>query len=201
MFENGSEEGTDASAILSAVKAEVLAGIYQQDQKKPALRAQKVGKGWWQLFDAQSSDRLVFCWKEPASAPPMLVMRKGVKSSKESLDPALREAWKECGLPSEPSKPYEVTLPSKAGGEPTGGGPADRPACDEDVLTANLAECKKHFLDCDKNAEDWRATKELRCKDEHCLSDATWGHKKLEQRCFEMWNRCQKGALLAAKTC
>jgi hypothetical protein len=121
MFQSGGEEAADASAILSAVKSELLAGIYQQDQQKPALRAQKLGKGWWQLFNGQSPDRLAFCWKEPAASPPMIVMRKGVKSTREGLDPALRAAWQECGIPNATPKPYDPTLPPQKP-QPSGGG-------------------------------------------------------------------------------
>jgi hypothetical protein len=111
MLKTGDEDAADASAMVSAVKAQLLAGIYQQDQQKPALRAQKVGKGWWQLFDGQPDERLAFCWKEPAESAPMIVMRKGVKSSPGGLDPALRQAWKECGLPIAPSVTADPTLP------------------------------------------------------------------------------------------
>jgi hypothetical protein len=88
----------DASAMLDAVKGGRLAGIYREDQQQPAIRAQKTGKGWWQLFAGQPPDRLAFCWKEPPGQPPMIVMRRAVKST-PSLDAALRAAWMECGIP------------------------------------------------------------------------------------------------------
>lgn len=120
MFESGADAAVTASVILSAVKAGHLAGIYQQDQRAPALRAQKVGKGWWQLFDGTPSGRLAICWKEPPGSAPMMVLRRGVKSGRDTLDPALRDAWEQCGLPTAAPRPYVRTLPPRPGpaGEP-----------------------------------------------------------------------------------
>ena len=121
MFESGGDDAVDASAILSAIKSEILAGTYQQNQKKPALRAQKLGIGWWELFKGQPTERLAFCWKEPVESPPMIVMRKDVKSTREGLDPALRDAWRECGLPSSPPRPYDRTRPPHSTRPPSQG--------------------------------------------------------------------------------
>ncbi len=111
MFEGDGDQAATASAILSAVKAGELAGIYQQDQRAPALRAQGMGKGWWQLFDGVPPERPALCWKEPASAPPMIVLRRGMKFGVQVLDASLREAWEQCGLRAAAPRPHSDPPP------------------------------------------------------------------------------------------
>ena len=89
----------DASAMLGAVKAGALAGIYKEDQQVPALRARRVGTSWW-LVIPKGEDAAVL--REPGAAP-LIVFRDGVRSDAARLDPALRRAWASVRpLPREP---------------------------------------------------------------------------------------------------
>jgi hypothetical protein len=96
----------DASAILSAVKNEQLAGVYQADRGVPAKRAQAAGIGWWQIVP-RGFDAVCYTGK---SGLPMIVYRPGVGPIRERLDPALRGAWTSCGLAAAPPRAYRVTL-------------------------------------------------------------------------------------------
>src|SRR4030095_11778189 len=48
-----------ASEMISTVKAGGLAGIYKEDERVPATRAQRMGLGWWQLIPAGEDAALV----------------------------------------------------------------------------------------------------------------------------------------------
>lgn len=82
--------------MLAAVKAGMLGGIYQADQRVPAQRAQRIGLGWWQLIP---SGQLAVCITEPSSEPPIIAFKKSISSDRLRLGQALRGAWSQCGLP------------------------------------------------------------------------------------------------------
>jgi len=97
----------DASAMLGAVKAGTLAGIYKEDEQVPALRARRVGTSWW-LVIPKGEDAAVL--REPAQ-PPLIVFRDSVRSDAARLDPALRKAWASL----RPAEPRCGTLPPGGG--------------------------------------------------------------------------------------
>jgi hypothetical protein len=107
MFGNDLYSAADASAMLSAVKAGELEGIYQVERRAPAMRAQSIGKGWWEIlpmgFDAM-------CWTEPSSRKPMIIYRKGIGPVSSRIDPALRNAWASCGITPVIPRPYIPTI-------------------------------------------------------------------------------------------
>lgn len=80
----------DAFEVLEFVKTGRLGGIFKEDQRVPALRAQKAGIGWWQLFDGfgNATWRLL-CEHGKPQAPPIFVFRR--KLNRQSLILALRE--------------------------------------------------------------------------------------------------------------
>jgi len=86
----------DGLAMFAAVKRQRLAGLYQEDQKVPALRAQKLGKGWWQMIPP--SARAV-CVTQPAGELPLIAFKKALASNIPALADTLRAAWDRCGLP------------------------------------------------------------------------------------------------------
>jgi hypothetical protein len=107
MFDGEFQELWDASAMLSAIKSEQLAGIYQVNRKVPALRADAIGTGYWTIipegFDA-------VCWREPEDKLPMIVYREAIGPYRDQLALALRSAWFGCGIPPAFPKPYMVTI-------------------------------------------------------------------------------------------
>jgi peptidoglycan hydrolase-like protein with peptidoglycan-binding domain len=84
----GGHDRADAVAMLSAVKAEAIQGVFEVDQQKPALMAQRHGTVWWELIPA-GQDALVF----EDESPPMMVFRPGVASDRQALATALATAW------------------------------------------------------------------------------------------------------------
>src|SRR6266536_5308943 len=83
----------DAQEMLCAIKTGRLAGIYKEDEQVPALRAQKMGMGWWEVIP-NGEDAVLFV--ERPSAPtsrPIIVFQDSIRSTSERLDPALRRAW------------------------------------------------------------------------------------------------------------
>jgi hypothetical protein len=86
----------DGLAMFAAIKAGRLAGIYQEDQKVPALRAQKLGKGWWQLIPQGAR---AICVTQPGTQPPLIAFKKVLAADIPGLVQVLRTAWSQCGLP------------------------------------------------------------------------------------------------------
>jgi len=109
------EERIVGSNILSAVKLGSLAGIYQEDQQVPALRAQASGYGWWQILPKSATGSKVdsTCMTDPANKAPIIVMRKKAETNPVAYDKAMQDAWYDCGLPPAPVRPYAKTLPNK----------------------------------------------------------------------------------------
>jgi hypothetical protein len=93
-----------AAQMLAAVRNGVLGGIYQEDQKVPALRARGLGRGWWELVAAyrKPSAPGTACVNEPAGTPPLLVFRKSLASDHARLATELRTAFAGC-VPRQPS--------------------------------------------------------------------------------------------------
>jgi len=110
MFTQDPVSAAAASAMLSAVKDGTLAGIYQPDQKVPALRAQSLGSAWWLLLPKGA---VAICVVEPADKAPLIVFSKEAKGLSYQLDPALQSVWAECGIDWAAPRPYLATLPPK----------------------------------------------------------------------------------------
>jgi hypothetical protein len=115
MFKGEAGERVVASDILGAVKSGALGGIYQEDQKVPALRAQAAGSGWWKILPKETAKPRIdgVCMTVPAGKPPILVMRRKAERNPAAYDLALTGAWAMCGLPSQPTRPYATTIPGK----------------------------------------------------------------------------------------
>lgn len=111
MLRSDSASRRTALDILAAVKAGILSGVYKQDQRAPALRAQKLGRGWWQLVP-RGADAV--CLTEPPFEAPMIVLARSLGSDQSRIARALRIAWPACGLGSLPPPPPR-------------GGPCSRP--------------------------------------------------------------------------
>jgi hypothetical protein len=116
MFRGGdSLEAVIASHVLSAVKDGSLGGIHQEDQQAPALRAQSMGYGWWQILppstEVPRTDGL--CMVEPAHEAPIIVMRRNAQKDPAAYDAALVDAWLACDLPSTTARAYVTTLLDK----------------------------------------------------------------------------------------
>jgi hypothetical protein len=122
MFKGDPTERVDASNILSAVKSGALGGIYQEDQRVPALRAQSLGTWWGTILPKPAGGISVdgVCMLEPREKPPILVMRRKAEKNPAAYDRSLQAAWAMCGLPPSPVRPYQTTPgaaapPGKAG--------------------------------------------------------------------------------------
>lgn len=98
----------DAREMVSAVKEQRLAGIYKEDQRVPALRAQRMGTWWGTLIPTGSDATSV---SNPANLPPelpIIVFRDQVRSTASRLDPALVEVWRELKLQADLARAGQV---------------------------------------------------------------------------------------------
>ena len=84
----------DAAQMLAAVKTGQLAGIYIVNQGVPAMRAQKMKLGWWQVIPKGEDAILLLDPANMMAGPPLIAFRDSVKSDPSRLDPALRKAWR-----------------------------------------------------------------------------------------------------------
>jgi len=82
----------DAAGMADEVRSERLWGIFKEDEREPALRAQVQGKGWWEILPAGENAVLFLDPAQPETRP-MIVFRDSVRSLPARLDPALRKAW------------------------------------------------------------------------------------------------------------
>lgn len=80
----------DAFDVLDLVKTGRLGGIYKENQRVPALLAQKRGTGWWQLLPRpQFGDWRFLCDPGKPDAPPIVVFRRNL--DRQRLIRVLRE--------------------------------------------------------------------------------------------------------------
>lgn len=96
-----------ARQMIYAVKTGRLAGIYKEDERAPAMRAQALGMGWWQLISRLAPGKDAACVTQPAGSLPMIVFRDKARSIPDRLDPALLDAWAQCGIGDIVRPPYE----------------------------------------------------------------------------------------------
>jgi len=91
--------------MLAAVRNGVLGGIFQEDQKVPALRARALNLGWWQLVETfrTSPARAAVCVTRPAGQLPLLAFRKSLAKDRARLATELQAAFAVCGLPAQPA--------------------------------------------------------------------------------------------------
>ena len=186
--------------MIYAVKLKYVGGIYKEDQRAPALRAQRMGKGWWQLIP-KGEDAI--CLKGPAGLKPMIVFRDKIRSIPSRLDPALRKAWMACGiadLSPPPYKPkafpqYPAPKPSPLPDYPP---PPDRSPCDDTELQRRFEKCDKVFNDCRKIASDWYFKERLECgSDRECRNRADRSAKDRQALCISELRVCQEQARYA----
>jgi len=117
LLKGGPVQRIEASSILSAIKADALKGIYQEDQQVPAMRATELGKWWGQILP-KGVDGV--CMTQPAGKPPIIAMRRGTPPDKAAYDATLIAAWQQCGIvPVWPVRTYD---PSASAGDPPGMG-------------------------------------------------------------------------------
>jgi hypothetical protein len=83
----------EARGLLSAVREGRLKGIYQEDQRVPALLAQRWGQGWWQVIPKGQDGALILDPAQPLTAAPAIVLRKGAVHSAARTDSALMKLW------------------------------------------------------------------------------------------------------------
>ena len=94
MFKGDPGAREDAGGLFTAVKSGGLAGIYIVDQGVPALRAQRMNLGWWQVIPNGEDAVLLLDPADLMAGPPLIAFRDKVKSDASRLDPALRKSWK-----------------------------------------------------------------------------------------------------------
>jgi hypothetical protein len=88
-----------ALAMLAAVKAGTLGGIFQEDQQAPALRARGLGTNWWTLIPKGAG---AFC---APGTPPLISFRKSLANNRAALGAALLAVFPGCGVPLLPAPP------------------------------------------------------------------------------------------------
>jgi len=97
----------DAHALLEAVKSRELRGIFIENQKVPALRAQKLGT-WYGKLIPPGEDAAVVPAPAGSAEPPLIAFRDAVKANPARLDPALVKASRELApTTSEPAATRE----------------------------------------------------------------------------------------------
>jgi hypothetical protein len=130
----------EASHILSAVKAGVLKGIYQEDQQVPAMRAAQLGQWWGQILPEGADGA---CMTEPSGEPQIIAMRRGSPPDKARYDEALIAAWRQCGIaPEWPVRPYD---PAAGPGTPAAAGGDALKCANADDEIALRARCDSQF--------------------------------------------------------
>ena len=100
----------DAHALLDAVKSRELRGIFIENQKGPALRAQKLGTWYGKLIPA-GEDAVVVLAPPGSPEPPLIAFRDRVKAKPARLDPALVKASRKL-LPGMVPASGTVAVPS-----------------------------------------------------------------------------------------
>lgn len=151
LLKGDARQRSEASHILSAIRAGALQGIYQEDQQAPALRAQALGQWWGQILP-KGVDGV--CMTQPAAKAPLIAMRRGTPADRASYDQSLLSAWQQCDIKHDyPLRRYD---PTAGGGssEPAGAN-ADALQCRNDGDRAALhARCDSAFqsnlTSCDK---------------------------------------------------
>lgn len=117
--------------MLAAVKTGLLGGIYQEDQKVPALRAVQLGLGWYgPLIDSYRKSASSAACVPPAPHPshklPIISFRKSLAKNHAELGRQLLQVWGDCGIQKDklptidprggdcslppPPKPQEITV-------------------------------------------------------------------------------------------
>ncbi len=150
LFKGTPLQRVEASQLLSAIQAEVLLGIYQQDQKVPALRAQELGSWWGELLPAGAEGR---CVVEPLGKPALIAMRRGTPADTARYDAALLDAWRDCSIGiNAPVRPYDANSPGDppaTGAAATCTGAEQRSAALQacaDGYQARVDKCLRRFL-------------------------------------------------------
>jgi outer membrane protein OmpA-like peptidoglycan-associated protein len=93
MFRGDPGARVEAAQIFDAVKAGQLAGIYIVNQGVPAMRAQKMKLGWWQVIPKDQDAVLLLDPNAPLSGPPLIAFVDAVKADSARLIKALRSVW------------------------------------------------------------------------------------------------------------
>jgi hypothetical protein len=88
-----------ALSMLAAVRAGALGGIFQEDQRAPALRARSLGTNWWTLIPKGAP---AVC---APGTPPLISFRKSLANNRAALGAALLAVFPTCGLPLFPPPP------------------------------------------------------------------------------------------------
>ena len=88
LYKRDGEECGNALAMLSAVRSQLVQGVYKADEQKPAMMAIRHGTTWWELVPV-GQGAVVF----DAESPPMVVFRKNLASDRKTLATALNDAW------------------------------------------------------------------------------------------------------------
>lgn len=83
----------DAHGLLDGVKSRALRGIFIENQKVPALRAQKLGT-WYGKLIPPGKDAVLVAGPPGSSSPPLIAFRDSIKRNPVRLDPALVSAWR-----------------------------------------------------------------------------------------------------------
>jgi len=93
MFKGNPSARVEAAQMFAAIKTGQLTGIYIVNQGVPAMRAQRMKLGWWQVIPKGEEAILLLDPASPMAGPPLIAFRHSVKSDPSRLDPALRKAW------------------------------------------------------------------------------------------------------------
>jgi hypothetical protein len=99
LLARGPAAAAAALSMLAAVRAGALGGIYQEDQRAPALRARSLGLWWWTLIPPGSGSVCV------PGVPPLISFRRSLAKNHFALGTGLLRVFPTCGLPLLPPPP------------------------------------------------------------------------------------------------
>jgi len=189
MVKAGGESRRAAIEMLSAVKAYQFGGIYQEDQREPALRARKFGKGWWQIIPQGQG---AVCIAGSGTDLPIIAFKKALSSDLPGLGRTLLIVWQ-----SSRCRPQsiQITPPSGRPCPPRPAGSPPPPPCNSPELRRQLDYCDEHFSQCRKLYEDYMNLDLARCQgNETCRNQVYAQWLPYLQECDDQYRACREAA-------
>lgn len=176
--------------MLAAVKTGRLGGIYQEDQKVPALRAIKLGLGWYgPLIEKYRKSAPSAACVPPAAHPShkleIISFKKSLAKNLGELGRQLRDVWLECAVSKlriPPVSPLGTSCPKQPKSSP----------CKTQNLYQYLSICDTKNADCLKQLWTY-ANGDLR------FPIYCWESPECRNRCRAQRQKCQQDARSQSK--
>ena len=179
-----------AIEMLSAVRAGQLAGIYQEDQRVPALRARALGKGWWQVIPQGQG---AVCIPSSGYDLPIIAFKKTLSSDRASLSRTLLTVWTTGNC-----RPRKISIVPPSGkpcpARPTGSAQAPTPAgCTPDEFRRLMELCDGNFAKCREVFEGFMNLDLARCQgNEACRREVLKQWLPQLEACDNQYRACRQ---------